>query len=246
MPYIVHHKIKLFYLIKSKQRSKTITIRVDLHNGTNVSTPKTVRKSFVKDFIKKKADWILEKQSTFQQLSQKYPPKEFVNGETFPLLGLNYRLKLVRTPHLGEYTCHINGRRIWVTIDGQVGQDLKEIVRGTVRQWYLQQTEKKVRESVRKYSTVLGLMPKNIKVVQRAKRWASCSKRGNLRFNWMISMMPMSVLDYVVVHELCHLKILNHSSSFWRILKSILPDYENCREWLRENGLRLSLMYNTL
>lgn len=244
MPCIVHRKIKLFYTIKPKQRAKTITIRVDHHNGINVSVSKTVRKSFIRDVIKKKAEWILEKQSYFQQLLYKNPPKDFVNGETFPLLGRNYRLKLVRMPDLREYSCNLYGKRILVGIDGQVGDALKEMVKRTVQQWYLHQTEEKVRESIQKYSSVLGLIPRSIKVVHQAKRWASCSKSGNLRFNWMISMMPISVLNYVVVHELCHIKIHNHSPTFWRTLKSILPDYENHREWLRENGLRLTLMYN--
>jgi len=81
----------------------------------------------------------------------------------------------------------------------------------------------------------MDLFPKEIIIKDQKKRWASCSKDGTLRFNWRISMAPISIVDYIVVHELCHLKVKSHSSDFWKLVSITLPDYQKRRDWLKNN-----------
>lgn len=86
------------------------------------------------------------------------------------------------------------------------------------------------------YSKCMDVSYERIAVKDQATRWGSCSRKGNLNFNWRLILMPEEILDYVVVHELAHLKQLNHSPEFWKIVQEVLPDYKSRRKWLKENG----------
>ncbi len=200
----------------------------------------------------------MEKQKYFAEVARKYPPREFTSGETFPLHGRNYMLKIVnvisietlrsisngiRAPGIEKYGYKVEGKRLKIFINQQAGKEQQDIARKAVQDWYTVHTEKKVNTVIAKYASALDVLPLKIKVVDQRSRWASCSKTKVLRFNWRLSMMPVSVLEYIVVHELCHLKVHDHSPRFWRIVKSVLPDYEKRRAWLRENGIIIALMF---
>lgn len=89
---------------------------------------------------------------------------------------------------------------------------------------------------VRQYAAVLGVTYGRITIRNQKTRWGSCSSKGNLNFNCLLTQVPEPVLDYVIVHELCHRKEMNHSESFWRMVESVLPDYKERRKWLKQNG----------
>lgn len=123
-------------------------------------------------------------------------------------------------------------------------------VKDQLEQWYLFQAKKIFPQRVAVYYPIVAKLasaaaPKGIGAVNRITirsqktRWGSCSSKGNLNFNWRLLMAPLEILDYVVVHELCHLAYLNHSPQFWQLVGDILPDYSQCRRWLRENGMLL-------
>lgn len=86
--------------------------------------------------------------------------------------------------------------------------------------------------------------PNEIKIVNLQTRWASCTPNGNLNFNWKCFMAPLTVLDYLIVHELVHLKHLNHSRQFWDEVSIIIPDYKTHEDWLRKNGVKMTLKDN--
>ena len=89
------------------------------------------------------------------------------------------------------------------------------------------------------FARQMGVSVSGITVREQKTRWGSCSSKGNLNFNWKLILAPPEILDYVVVHELCHLKEMNHSPAFWKEVEKVLPDYEKRRQWLKENGWRL-------
>jgi len=240
MPAIICKGRRLQYRLYATGRRKTMALRVNRDGGVEVRAPRFVAQAQVRRFIEKRAEWILEKQSYFKDLLQRYPPKEFKNGETFPVLGRNLRLRLERKLGVHEPICKPEGRRLKVIVNGLVGEELDRGMRGAIRDWYAALTERKARAIIRKHARALAVNPTHLKVVDQAKRWASCSKNGDIRCNWRLSMMPIPVLEYVVVHELCHLRTHDHSRRFWRILKSVLPDYEKRQEWLRQQGATLA------
>jgi predicted metal-dependent hydrolase len=243
MPSIIHHGNALHFSLCISKRRKTITLRVNRNGSVAVTAPSYVKTTIVRRFVKSKVEWVLDKQKYFLETARKYPPKEFKNGETFPLLGRKYRLKIVKVPELHNPSFKTEGGRLMIFVDRYPDKEQKEITRETVQEWYTIHTEKKVNILIKKYAPYLDVLPMKIKVVDQTSRWASCSKSRIIRFNWRLSTMPISVLEYIVVHELCHLKIHNHSTQFWRAVKSVLPDYENRRTWLRENGSIIALMF---
>ena len=91
------------------------------------------------------------------------------------------------------------------------------------------------------YAHMLGVTYGKISIRDQKTRWGSCSSEGNLSFNWRLILAPPDVLDYVVIHELCHRKEMNHSKEFWALVESLMPDYKERRKWLRENGKNLTL-----
>ena len=99
-----------------------------------------------------------------------------------------------------------------------------------------EQARKLVTERVRYFAPIIGVSYGQIAIRTQHTRWGSCSSKGNLNFNCLLAIVPPEVLDYVVVHELCHRKELNHSESFWREVEKIIPDFKVRRKWLRENG----------
>ena len=102
-----------------------------------------------------------------------------------------------------------------------------------------EQARKLVTERVRYYAPIIGVTYGQIAIRAQHARWGSCSSKGNLNFNCLLALTPPEVLDYVVVHELCHRKELNHSARFWSQVEQILPDYKAPRKWLKENGTGL-------
>ena len=245
MSTLVQKGRQLRFRLHKTDRTKTLALRVQQDGGVDVRAPRFIKIEQVRRFVARRADWILDKQNYFAEFRRKYPPKDLKNGETFPLLGRRYRLRLEHVPGLSECFCRAEGHRLTVFVDGQVGEALKNATWQALRAWYSALTEKKVRAVIRKHARSLAVEPGSLKVVEQTKRWASCSKGGDIRCNWRLSMMPGPVLEYIVVHELCHLKTHDHSAGFWRILKSVLPDYEKRRDWLRHQGPAIAAMFSS-
>lgn len=108
-------------------------------------------------------------------------------------------------------------------------------------QWYKEEAYHKIAEQVEFYAKRAGLKYNKVKITNAQKRWGSCSSANNLNFSWSLIMAPLKVLDYVVVHELCHLIERNHSQRFWTKVKTMMPDYEKYRDWLNEYGYLLRI-----
>jgi predicted metal-dependent hydrolase len=157
-----------------------------------------------------------------------------VSGEAFSYLGRNYRLKVAE----GELTPIklVQGR---LTISAPNDPSQRKLVKYALTSWLRRRAELKLREKIIRYSLIVGVETNGYKVKDFQSRWGSCTPRGRVDFNWKIIMAPNRVVDYVVVHELCHLKQHDHSPQFWKLVESIMPDYLESKEWLRVNGASL-------
>jgi predicted metal-dependent hydrolase len=224
---------RIDYEIKRGNREKTVAIYVGPVPTVTVSTPRLLGEEKIRSIVRRKARWILEKQ---ELLRRNRPPasKEFVNGESFPYLGRQYRLKVTRAAIENGGPCKLVNGRLLVEIDGSLGgEDGKKAVRAALGAWYLSHAEDKLRERTARLAWQIGRFPQGIVVKEQRGRWGSCSRTAIIRFNWKIITAPLSVVDYVIVHELCHLIYPHHSSSFWNRVESILPDYRERRRLLK-------------
>ncbi|MEZ9628567.1 M48 family metallopeptidase [Vibrio breoganii] len=216
-------------LVERTSRRKTASIKVD-EGEVIIVVPKLLEREKIDKLITSKHQWIIEKIAQYQTTSPA-TMREYVSGEALPYLGRNYRLKVL-TGDLAP-TKLINGR-ITVTVPEPSTQT--HYIRRALTNWYKRQADKKIREKVRRYESLVGVETGVVRTKEFKSRWGSCTPYGDLEFNWVIVMAPNRVVDYVVVHELCHLIHHDHSPQFWKEVERVMPDYQEHKEWLKANG----------
>jgi predicted metal-dependent hydrolase len=243
MDSITFGRTKIQYEIKRGKRTKTVALLIQPNTSIIVLTPRLLSEEKIRQIVAKRAAWILRQTEKIKRLRAACPSKEFVSGESFPYLGRQYRLKVTRTKSLTNSHCKLTEGRFHVKIHNDLkNREAAEFVRQKLVEWYIAKAEEKIKERIAKYAALVGKQPQKVIVKDQGKRWGSCSHAQTLRFNWKIVMAPISVLDYVIVHELCHMVINNHSDKFWGRLRSIITDYPKKRTWLKENSILLAEM----
>lgn len=218
--------------VKRTSRRKTASMLVE-EGVVTLIVPKALDAERIEKLVADKHSWIIEKLAIYQS-SQPASEKEYVSGEAFPYLGRHYRLKV----QAGELTATklIHGR---ITVTVPEPQSQRHYIRKALENWYQRQAQKKIREKVERYRSVVGVETGVIRIKPFKSRWGSCTPYGDLEFNWLIVLAPNRVVDYVVIHELCHLIQHDHSPKFWKEIERVMPDYQECKEWLKENGHKL-------
>ncbi|MEZ8688754.1 M48 family metallopeptidase [Vibrio splendidus] len=219
-------------LVERTSRRKTASIKVD-EGEVIIVVPKLLERDKIDKLLASKHQWIVEKIAQYQTTSPA-TVREYVSGESLPYLGRNYRLKVLK----GDLapTKLLNGR-ITVTVPDPSTQT--HYIRRALTNWYKRHADKKIREKVRRYESQVGVETGVVRTKEFKSRWGSCTPYGDLEFNWVIVMAPNRVVDYVVVHELCHLIHHDHSPQFWKEVERVMPDYKEHKEWLRGNAQNL-------
>ena len=238
MAFIQFGNKKINFEIKRGNRERAVAIHVHPGAEVTVLAPRNLNEEKIRMILWKKARWIIEKQEQLRNNGDSNQVKEFVSGESFPYLGRNYRLKVVKSSAGSDGKCKlVNGRLLVETNGKQDSESEKAIVRKALIEWYLEHAENKIKERVGRFALQIGRWPASVEVKNQVRRWGSCSRKGMVRLNWKIIMVPLSVIDYVIVHELCHLIYPQHSFQFWQNVQSIIPNYKKKRDWLKGNSL---------
>jgi len=237
MEQINYGKKTIEYYIKRSKRKKTLAVNITPMAQVVVLAPDCLSKEKIEGVVRRKARWILEKQEYFKELLLLFPEKEFVSGEQILFLGRRYRLKIKGREKESSSLLELVGRRIFIKVEQNIdARQRKETIKDALIKWYFSQSEKVIKQRINQYGKQLRIFPCKIQIKDQKTRWGSCSSDGTVRFNWRIAMAPISIIDYIIVHELCHLKIKNHSPEFWRLVSLALPDYQKRREWLKNNA----------
>jgi predicted metal-dependent hydrolase len=217
--------VELDYRIVYSNR-KTIGLMVERDRSIVVRAPIGASEEAIRQAVETKKLWLYEKVNH----AQKYPPnpvrKEFVTGESLLYLGRHYRLEITDDDEPGvrfQNRFYIPRRQ-----QADAGQLLRD--------WYMARAQEKLTPKIHTYATAMGVAYARILVSDLKVRWASCTPKNNLNFNWRIIKAPMFVVDYLIVHELAHLLEANHSPQFWNIVAVQVPRYQLAKDWLRENG----------
>jgi len=241
MSHIQYGNKDIFFNIKRSNRRKTVGIYIDPVRGVFVRSPRFLKVDKIEEIVRKRARWIVEKQELLKNYSYLGSVKEFVSGEAFPYLGKQYRLKVIKSSTEKEEKCKLINGRFLVEINRDLnGERVKRNVKKALVNWYLERAEEKIPERVRLYARQIGGWPERIEIKNHKRRWGSCAPSGVIRFNWKIVMAPVTILDYVIVHELCHLIYQHHSSQFWKKVQTIIPDYTKRRNTLKEHSFQLA------
>jgi predicted metal-dependent hydrolase len=242
MPTLVYGTTPIDYTIEYQEDRKDISISVEWLDGVQVVAPKGMPEENLAKAIRKKAPWILNKWNQFNEIHQPTSKKEFCSGEKFSYLGRYYRLKVLKTNENEKAALQYMQGKFIATVPRELtGSLLQEEMRELFKVWYISNGERKIQERLKLYAPKMLLNPSKVVLKEQKMRWGSCTADNAIYLNWRLMMAPMAVIDYVLVHELAHIKYPNHSTDFWQFVNSILPDYEERKEWLRVNGPLLSI-----
>ncbi len=216
------------YTIRRSPKRKRLTITVERDRTVVVHAPQSATDEKIREVVESKKYWIFEKvrhKQKYQDLP--HPPgKELVNGESALYLGRNYQIEITDT---NESEILFEQKFL---IPASLSFEKKTVLRG----WYTKRANEKIIPRVRNHANALGVEYADIKIVDNKYRWGSCTPKDNLNFNWRLIKAPMYVIDYVIIHELAHLLVENHTPEFWNIIRAQSPKMEKAKQWLIENG----------
>ena len=216
-------------LITRTKRKKTISILIKDGN-VEVKAPFNLKQKEIDSFILKKEKWIKNK-ILFQKSIKKLPKKKFIDGEVFKLLGKDLILKLNISDTKKTY---IKNDYIFLDLKNNTKNN-KEKIKNELELFFRSFSERILKEKTLIESKKMNLKVKEIKVRSYKNRWGSCSSNGNISYNWKLIMAPERIINYVIIHELCHLIHFNHSRDYWREVSKKLPNYKESKEWLKSN-----------
>jgi len=217
------------YILKRSSRRGSIGLRIDAR-GLTVCVPVRTTEKWLHSVLQEKAGWVLEKLNGWQ--TRKQTEMHWGEGETIPYKGELLTLRLEQG--LFAAPAQQLGRELRVfAVHGSAGEHIEQ----AVLCWYRREAEQIFAERVAHYAQLLGVAPRAVKLSAAKAQWGSCTAHGSVRLNVQLIKLPLRLIDYVVVHELAHLRELNHSAAFWRVVESVCPDYAKMRKELKSFAL---------
>jgi predicted metal-dependent hydrolase len=212
-------------------RRKTIALVVQPSGRLVVRAPLRTSQKEIRRLVEENAAWIKSKQEWAKSNYAPPVPRRFVAGEAFAFLGLSYPLEIVSAKHPA------------LKLDGKfyLAEAALPHAQAVFERWYRGQAQTILTERAQYFAAQNGYHYSKVKISSARTRWGSCSARGDLSFTWRLVLAPLPVIDYVVVHELVHLKVRNHSRQFWDQVHQLMSDYKTRRSWLKEHGRSLNL-----
>jgi predicted metal-dependent hydrolase len=208
-------------------RRKTIALIVQPNGKVIVRAPLHTSQRIITEFVKTKYDWLEDTLARVKKKQTSNPTLRYEEGGLFWYLGKQYPLSLVSTQ-----------TKIFSFRQGFfLKKDHFPQVKSIFKKWYKQEARSILCERTQYYAQNFGFAFKKIKITSAKTRWGSYSTRGSINFTWRLVMAPLEIIDYVIIHELVHTKILNHSQKFWNQVEQYLPDYRKRRLWLKKNGI---------
>lgn len=224
-----------YQVVRSRRATADIVIERD--GSILVRAPESIPDERIEDMVEAKRYWIYKNLAEWRDLNATRVLREYRNGEGFLYLGRSYRLFLVANQT--EPLLLKNGR--FCLQRDLVDEGAIEAAKIAFRDYYIARGSERITQRLNYYAPKVGVTPHGIDVRELGNRWASCSPNGNLAFHWKCMMAPQTIIDYIVVHELCHFHHLDHTDAFWNEVDKVIPNYGERKEWLRVNGAGLDV-----
>ncbi len=237
-------KVIEFEIIKRKRKS--ICIKIDIEGRVVVAAPMRTSEDRIINLVREKAEWIVKKQAEMTSLSEKKIERKFENGSTFMYLGNEYPVHIIYNESYKNIRVLFGGKTLRSPYDGKhfiiyTNTHDEEILKKSMEKWYRERTIELVKKKIKLYENCFEDKVTEIRVKEQKRRWASCTGKNAILFNWRCSMAREDVVEYIVVHEMCHFEHRDHSKNFWNRVESIMPDYKEKHEYLKVNGINMCL-----
>lgn len=220
------------YTIRRSARARHIRITISAHDGVVVTFPARMRR-YVNpdDFLREKQEWVLHHLSKLNPTTR---PAELTSGSRVSIYGREYTVSIlncsVRRPEI-----ELAGSELRVALPMDYSGEVKD----AVKEWIRRQAAPVIQREAEELAEEIGVKYRRLTIRDQRTKWGSCSRTGNLSFNWRLILFPPDVLRYVVIHELCHLRQFNHSPRFWQLVERFDPDFRSSIEWLKTHGVQI-------
>lgn len=224
-----------YQIVRSRRATADIVIERD--GRVLVRAPESIPDERIEDIVEAKRYWIYKNLAEWRDLNATRVLREYKNGEGFLYLGRSYRLLLVADQ---TKALLLKNGRFCLRRD-LVDEGAIEAAKAAFRDYYIARGQERIIQRVNYYAPKVGVTPQDMNIRELGNRWASCSPGGNLAFHWRCMMAPQTIIDYIVVHELCHFHHLDHTDAFWNEVDKVIPSYAERKEWLRVHGAGLDV-----
>ncbi len=229
------------YIVKRSSQARHVRLEIKDGIGLTVVIPRSYKLDSLDEMLRSKSRWILDKMDRHVRAAPLSGKRELRFGDTVPYLGCE--LRIVSCQGIGGSTesIELQGHTLLVYQDVRPsGLD------SLVEQWYRIRAAAVLKQKVNEVAPVFGISYKRLAIRGQKTRWASCSHRGTLSFNWRLLMAPEPVVDYVVIHEVAHLKEMNHTKRFWKLVAEHCPSWREQKEWLDDHGPELTARLSSI
>lgn len=231
------------YSIRVSQRAKRIRLIVTPEK-IEVVSPRGVSKKQLHSFVESHQEWVertclklKEKKKNIKKLA----PDRYENGVQIPFRGQQVKIKLQQSS-VKQIKIQLDREELLISYPLALAyQENSELIRLAIISWMKGQAMLDVKHYVDVYAKMYELYPRSIKIKSQKSRWGSCGIHDDININWLLVLAPSEVMEYVVVHEICHIKERNHSTRFWTLVEKNFPAYQKQRNWLKKNGVSLAL-----
>ena len=226
----------IIFDIHYKNRT-SIGIYIDPYGKMEVQAPKGTPDEHVLSLLEEKWDWIQQRMQEIRDRSLGPKEKNYNNGESFLYLGNAYPIHISQDPDITQDYAVFEAGILHINVKELEDENIKQ----ALKRFYYQQCKALVERSIQAHQSHFKVKPRSIRITDSKKTWGTCDSRQQLTFNWRLAMAPPGVIDYVVVHEMCHMVHLNHDRSFWRLVGKIIPDYEQRENWLTLSNWKMTV-----
>lgn len=222
--------------IKYKNRT-SIGITIDIYGKVEVQAPKGTPDERVIQLIEEKWDLIQQKLKEMKERLEGPQEKVYEHGEGFLYLGAVYPIQIYQNKNFEQDYVVFEEDKLQIYVKQQEDERIKL----ALKHFYYQQCKALVEKSITSYQSHFKTKPRSIRISDSKTTWGTCDSKQKLTFNWRLAMAPIEVIDYVVIHEMCHMVHLNHDRSFWRLVGKIMPDYKEKENWLSLSNWKMTV-----
>ena len=239
MPEIcVQNKIIPYRVVRNPRARRTIISLAE--DGVRLTVPKREALRDAVDFLESHGGWVLDEYRKMIARRERLS-RQIESGDGIPYLGYHYPLVIVEGRDK-RTTIEFTGKRFIARLsDSENGESRERIIRSNLQSWYRTAARRIITQRANLIAGVIGVSFGRITIRDQKTLWGSCSNKRTLSFNWRLVLIPLDMLDYIIVHELCHLVCLRHSERFWKLVEKWVPGYAAREKWIRDNEASLWL-----
>lgn len=227
----------LDYTLRTSARARRVRLLVQPGGALEVVAPHGASQARVDAALREHEAWITRTRTRLAQVAPIEPPQPLASGRLLTIAGRDLRLSVSAGAPEGRFRVRLRDDTLQLTLP----REDEALIRAALEAFYRQQARDIFAERLAHWNVHYGYTWTRLSIKEQKTRWGSCSRAGALNFNWRLLLAPLPALDYVVIHELCHLKEPNHKAGFWALVALTCPDYREWRGWLRKHGHELRL-----